>query len=356
MHRSAPVFPLHARVCSSRRPHSRYRPQRLLYDCPQVSSGKQLTHVLQQTRIETGIDYRFLTFSNIVTSGVTTATVTVVPPTTPIPIPLPSSGRLLSSTVPLPPTNSTVASSSGGLPGLSLTGLPLAPSFPPVGPASVVPIPQPSSVLLPPSVNTTLPSGPIIPIPQPSSVFPPLSVNMTLPSGPTAPPLIPASGLPAIPRNGSSPTTGGSMPTGDLVPNNCPANNGSIYTTLGQTFQILCLTNFIGPSDQGLYVTTFYACVHDCAIANVGFSQSRCYAASYIPNNGVGSDCFFRTLNSSQHPIFDPKATSAILVNNTVNPNITYNATVSASAPWIVPTGLPTANTSLPINSALVAL
>ena len=269
------------------------------------------------------------------TSGIQITTVTVVPTITPIP--LPSSG------IKPPSGNTSLHFSSAGTPGLSLTGLPLQPSFLPTGPSSIASSPQPSSILPPLPVNSTI---------------------ALIPTGPTAPPVSPISGLPSVPSNASSPTSGVSLPTGNLVLDSCPQKNGSIYTELGQTFEILCYTNFIGPSDQGFYVPSFYQCVHDCAIINVGFSQTRCFAASYIPNNGVGSDCFFRTYNNSQNPIYDPKATSAILLNNTVSSNITYSATGSLSIPSLfLPTAtpnvesrLPSVNTSwTPMNSTVYA-
>lgn len=179
------------------------------------------------------------------------------------------------------------------------------------------------------------------------SITPIVSANTTVSAGPTNPFVGSASGFPSNSINGSLYPQ--PLPTGNAAPDGCPIDNGSYYVTEGQTYQLLCDARFLGPSDQGFYVANFYECIHDCAIVNLGFSQSDCYAATYYPNNGVGSDCFFMNSSNSQYWVFNPKATSALLINNTVNYNLTYNASLTASIPpRMSPTALPITNTTSP--------
>ncbi|KAL2044810.1 hypothetical protein N7G274_002585 [Stereocaulon virgatum] len=151
------------------------------------------------------------------------------------------------------------------------------------------------------------------------------------------PPLI----LPTIPITPSN----SSVPTPTLSPPlpGCPVDNGSTYITQGQTFKILCETNFEGPAAQGIIVPTLHSCISDCAAVNLGFSQIRCYAVSYapFPPSGV-SNCFFRTLNNSGHPFTDNNYISAILI---LPPSISLNTTS-----MLGPTAFPPASNSAGIT------
>ena len=120
----------------------------------------------------------------------------------------------------------------------------------------------------------------------------------------------------------------------------CPIDNGTTYTTQNQTFQILCDTNYEGPSDQGLVEPSLHACIDKCAKANEGFSQAECYGVSYSPFAGPGaSNCDFRGLQASSQPLYDPTAISAMLV-----PNLPANSSGTSSTPS--PTSTASFNTS----------
>lgn len=290
------------------------------------------------------------------TSGQATVTVTVFPITPNTTFSAGSTGAALSSptlaSATFQPSQYTTVPWSIPNPG-SISGPPRDGSDLPSITASATP----SSAVPPSSVNTTGPVSGSSGLPTPGSIVGPPRSGSDLPTSsigassgvPTAPSnfTIPAytspSAAPTISINGSSPTTSGTVPTSTSSDIGCPVKNGSHYTTQGQTFEILCDTNFIGPDYQGLYVPSLYDCINDCAIVNVGFSQDNCYAASYIPNNGVGSDCFFKSLNGSTHPQFDPKATSAILINNTLSTNLNTS---------VIPVPSPSASPTNSLNSS----
>ena len=231
------------------------------------------------------MDYAEKTFINTVTDGVTTITYTILPS---------------------PPTGG----SSGVIP--STTGIYNSTS---VSSSASLPIITPTTPIPPPNNNTDLPR-----------------TGQTLSGSP--------SGAPTTPSNSTTPTQTPAPP----LPG-CPVNNGTTYTTQGQTFEILCDNNFLGPSTQGLIVPSLYSCINDCAAVNVGFSQNQCYAASYAPFPPTGvSNCFFPTLHDSGHPFTDDNYISAILI-----PLPPLNSTNTTSI--LGPTAIPSASISIPANS-----
>ncbi|KAL6714417.1 hypothetical protein ACLMJK_007840 [Lecanora helva] len=306
-----------------------------------------LTVTATSTRVESAIDYEDQTVTSIVTGGIATETVII-----------PFIGPPVSSAnVTYPGTAITYPGTAVTYPGTAVTYPGTAVTYPGIVttlPGSVVTL-SGSIITLPGSVVTLprggLPEATSTATPAaPSSGLPPLSVNGTIPPGPTVPPFPGGSGAPRIPSNGSQTiSANGSLPTGNIVPDSCPYDNGTLYTENGQTFMILCATNFLGSQIQGFNDLNFQQCVHDCALINIGYSANDCYAASYIPNNDVGSDCFFRNLSSSEQPYYDPKVTSAILVNNTLSPSIYYNSTGA------VPPFNSSSNSTSPSNASTIS-
>ena len=110
------------------------------------------------------------------------------------------------------------------------------------------------------------------------------------------------------------------IPTGAPLPN-CPAQNGSIYNSLGgQQYLILCETNFPGPSTEGLVAPSLHTCLDNCALVTLGYSEDECYAASYNAFAAPGKqNCFFKGLFNSRASQYDPGYMSGLLLNTTTN-------------------------------------
>ncbi|KAL9128873.1 MAG: hypothetical protein Q9217_002530 [Psora testacea] len=142
-------------------------------------------------------------------------------------------------------------------------------------------------------------------------------------------------------------------PTGTGFPplQGCPFNNGSRYVTLCQTFEIQCYINYDGPIQQGLIEPDLYQCIEGCAIANVGFSQLRCYAVSYIPS-AVGPNCFFKTRTVSEQPIANGLAVSALLIGNGTCSNSTSSTSRTLSSFTSASSGFPVSSNSSMYNGA----
>ena len=258
---------------------------------------------MYQTLIQTGFDYVEETVADTLTSGATSVMVTVLQSLITRASSGPSSGLLsVNSSVPVLPPLIT------GVPSGLISGIPSVNRSVTVLPPIITGV---SSGLSPGilSINSS--------VVGPPRIFTNPTSSVTLVSSSS-------SASPDASSISTSATT--SSPITTPLPG-CPIDNGTIYTTQNQTFQILCDTNYGGPSDQGLVVPSLFACIDDCAVVNQGFSEDQCYGVSYSPLVGPGeSNCDFRGHQATSQPLYDPTAISAMLV-----PNLPANSSSTSS-------------------------
>ncbi|KAI4203365.1 MAG: hypothetical protein LQ350_001886 [Teloschistes chrysophthalmus] len=98
---------------------------------------------------------------------------------------------------------------------------------------------------------------------------------------------------------------------------NCPGANGTdVVLPDGQTFAVVCGTNYGGPVDIGLYESSFGQCVSDCGISNNGFSAPRCRGVTYLPySTGNDENCFWKNQAALDQFTADRNAVSAVLIS-----------------------------------------
>ncbi|KAL9098356.1 MAG: hypothetical protein Q9163_005969, partial [Psora crenata] len=274
------------------------------------------TTSILSTRTITGLDHRAETALATVTNGVTTVTVTPNP--TAFGTGSASIGYSGNATI---QTGTGLTDTRGGG-GLGPTGF-FASTSSSVGPRTTTyPVTQTSLIISTPTTTFTFANGTN-------------SAGTAVSSG---------TGI-ISPSN----TTFTTSPTGTGFPplQGCPLINGSRYVTRCSAFELECYTNFDGPVDQGLIEPDLYECIDGCARANQGFSQVRCYAASYIPA-AVGPNCFFKTFAASREPLTDGLAVSALLISSDACSN--NSTSVSATSSYVsASTG-----SSLPSNNSTI--
>ena len=128
----------------------------------------------------------------------------------------------------------------------------------------------------------------------------------------------------------------------------CPAGDKSVVTEPdGEPFQVLCFTNFTGPTTVGLREPTLGACIEQCALNNQGFSATTCYGASYFPDQ-MGANCYLKTEQGVATADYNPayRIVSGVLLTKPSS-NSTNNTSTSL-IPSSTPTGASNITGSIP--------